>query len=242
MTMLVDPNVSAPHADRLRGRRIAILVDDVRLRDAFLSILAAGGLPVNRGALALRRAPELTVDPPEALVLVADLTRPAGLAALRRLRGNCPATRIVVVAATGDATVAARQSLNAGADAFVPESAAERSLIAAVDAVLAGFVCVPRETRRLVAKPTFSHREKEVLGLLVTGLTNSQIAARLFLAESTVKSHLASAFGKLGVRSRKDAAALLLDPAEGLAATALPFALSDGNSATPGVRSHSRSS
>jgi DNA-binding NarL/FixJ family response regulator len=58
--------------------------------------------------------------------------------------------------------------------------------------------------------------------LLVAGLTNRQIGSRLFLAESTVKTHLASAFGKLGVRSRKDAVALLLDPAEGLATAALP--------------------
>jgi DNA-binding NarL/FixJ family response regulator len=116
----------------------------------------------------------------------------------------------------------ARQTLNAGADALVPESEIKRSLAPVVRAVMAGFVCTPRWARRLVAKPSFSHREKEVLELLVVGLTNRQIASRLYLAESTVKSHLASAFAKLGVRSRKDAAALLLDPAEGLAATALP--------------------
>jgi DNA-binding CsgD family transcriptional regulator len=87
---------------------------------------------------------------------------------------------------------------------------------------MAGLVCAPRAARRAVAKPTFSHREKEVLELLVAGLTNRQIGARLYLAESTVKTHLASAFAKLGVRSRKDAVALLLDPAEGLATTALP--------------------
>ena len=55
------------------------------------------------------------------------------------------------------------------------------------------------------------------------GLANGQIAVRLHLAESTVKSHLATAFAKLGVHSRKDAVALLLDPAEGLAAAALPL-------------------
>jgi DNA-binding CsgD family transcriptional regulator len=75
---------------------------------------------------------------------------------------------------------------------------------------------------RLVAKPTFSHREKEILELLVAGMTNRQIGDRLYLAESTVKTHVAAAFAKLGVRSRKDAAAILLDPAEGLASTALP--------------------
>jgi DNA-binding NarL/FixJ family response regulator len=222
MSTFVDFHVSAISAGRPREQRIAVLVEDPLAADAFLTILAAGGLPVNAGALPLHRIAELSGDPPDAVVLAADFTRPSGPAALRRVRAECPATGIVVVAAAGDAASAARQSLNAGADAFVPEPATQRTLAAAVHAALAGLVCVPREVRRLVAKPTFSHREKEVLGLLVDGLTNRQIASRLFLAESTVKSHLVSAFAKLGVRSRKEAASVLLDPAEGLAATALP--------------------
>jgi DNA-binding NarL/FixJ family response regulator len=129
---------------------------------------------------------------------------------------------VVVVARDDTSSFAARQALNAGAEGFVPAHQAQQSLAPAIDAVMAGLVCAPREVRRLVAKPTFSHREKQVLELLVAGLTNGEIAARLYLAESTVKTHLASTFAKLGVRSRKDAAALLLDPAEGLAATALP--------------------
>ncbi len=48
------------------------------------------------------------------------------------------------------------------------------------------------------------------------GYMNSQIAERLFLAESTVKSHLSSAFGKLGVRSRNEAVDLILNPERGL--------------------------
>jgi DNA-binding NarL/FixJ family response regulator len=220
-TPSVDPYVPTALGEWPRRRRVAIALENERTRDALVSLLAAGGLAVNAGAVSLRRVDELVADPPDALVLVAELDTSAALAALRRVRRHAPDTRIVVVARDTSA-IAARESLNAGADAYVSEALVEQSLAAAVHATLVGLVCAPRDVRRLVAKPTFSHREKEVLGLLVAGLTNGQIAAQLFLAESTVKSHLATAFAKLGVRSRKDAAALLLDPAEGLAATALP--------------------
>jgi two-component system response regulator DesR len=217
----LDPYVPVSHGALQPKLRIAIVLEDERGRDALVSALAAGGLPVNAGALTLQRIGELAHHPPDAIVLVADLAGGAGLAALRRAHKEMPGTRIVVVASDASAGVA-RQTLNAGADALVPQPEIERSLAPVVRAVIAGFVCTPRWARRLVAKPTFSHREKEVLELLVAGLTNRQIAGRLYLAESTVKSHLASAFAKLGVRSRKDAAALILDPAESLAATALP--------------------
>jgi DNA-binding NarL/FixJ family response regulator len=217
----LDPYAPVSHGAWQPKLRIAIVLEDERGRDVLISALAAGGLPVNAGAVTLQWIDELAHDPPDAVVLVADLARGAGLAALRRMRKEMPATRFVVVARDANAGLA-RQALNAGADALVPEPEIERSLAPVVRAVIAGFVCTPRWARRLVAKPTFSHREKEVLQLLVVGLTNGQIASRLYLAESTVKSHLASAFAKLGVRSRKDAAAVLLDPAESLAATALP--------------------
>jgi DNA-binding NarL/FixJ family response regulator len=104
----------------------------------------------------------------------------------------------------------------------VPAGDVARALVPALAAAGADLVCVPRASRRAIAKPTFSHREKEVLGHLVEGMTNRQIAARLYLAESTVKTHVAPAFSKLGVRSRREAAMVLLDPAEGLVTTALP--------------------
>lgn len=219
---LIETPSERSRAQLVQQRRIALALQDPADRDPFVSLLAAGGLAVNSGALPLGRAHELAANTPDAFVIVADVRRPHALAALRRLRAETPATRIVVVGDDDRTGLQARQSLNVGADAFVPRSRAALALPAAVHGTLAGLVCAPREVRRLLAKPTFSHREKEVLGLLVAGLTNREIAGRLFLAESTVKSHLMSAFAKLGVRSRKDAASLLLDPAEGLAAIALP--------------------
>ena len=155
------------------------------------------------------------------VVLVAQSHLSVGLAALRRIRKATPATRVVVVAPDDSAT-AARQALNAGAVAYLPAGDVAQALAPALVAVRAELICVTRTSRRAIVKPTFSHREKEVLDLLVAGMTNRQIAARLYLAESTVKTHVASAFSKLGVRSRKEAAIVLLDPAEGLATTALP--------------------
>ena len=173
------------------------------------------------GAVPVRGLDDVIADCAEAVVLVASADPSAAFAALRRIRKVSPSTRVVVVAPDDSAT-GARQALNAGADAYVPTGDVVRALGPALVAAGADLICVPRASRRAIAKPTFSHREKEVLGLLVEGMTNRQIAARLYLAESTVKTHVASAFSKLGVRSRKEAAMVLLDPAEGLVTTALP--------------------
>jgi len=77
-------------------------------------------------------------------------------------------------------------------------------------------VAVPREAREAVEGPALTRREKEVLGMVVLGFSNADIARTLFLAESTVKSHLSSAFGKLGVRTRSEATAAILDRSRGL--------------------------
>jgi DNA-binding NarL/FixJ family response regulator len=52
--------------------------------------------------------------------------------------------------------------------------------------------------------------------MVVLGFTNLEIANKLHVAETTVKSHLSSAYGKLGVRSRQEATARILDPSQGL--------------------------
>jgi ATP/maltotriose-dependent transcriptional regulator MalT len=70
---------------------------------------------------------------------------------------------------------------------------------------------VPRKVRAGVERPNLSHRERQVLNLVCEGHTNAEIAEALFLAESTIKSHMASIFTKLGVHSRKEARAAFLD-------------------------------
>lgn len=143
-------------------------------------------------------------------VLVCDLDRPAGMATLRRARRELPELPIVVVSAPATAT-GVRRGLDAGAAAIVFEPMIESALAVTLSAVGSGQAVVPRELRASVQRPTLSHRERQVLTYVCDGLTNSQIAEELFLSESTVKSHLSSAFAKFGVRSRREAAALFLE-------------------------------
>ena len=109
-----------------------------------------------------------------------------------------------------------RSALAAGAAGIVLHEDLDSALGPCLQAVLAGQTCVPRDHWRQIEPPALSAREKQILGLVVMGYMNSQIAEQLFLAESTVKSHLSSAFGKLGVRSRNEAVNLILDPERGL--------------------------
>jgi DNA-binding NarL/FixJ family response regulator len=106
-------------------------------------------------------------------------------------------------------------ALDAGAHAVVLESDLA-ALDAAVQAVCAGFIVVPSLARRALSRPVLSSREKQVLSMVVIGLSNAEIAGRLHLAQSTVKSHLSAIFEKLDVRSRKEAADVVLDPRSGL--------------------------
>ena len=79
-----------------------------------------------------------------------------------------------------------------------------------------GLSAVPVLLNGSADRLALSYREREVLRLVIAGNTNSEIANSLFLAQSTVKSHLSSAYRKLGATNRKDAAALILDPDGGL--------------------------
>ncbi len=133
------------------------------------------------------------------------------MANLRRLRRAHREPPIIVVSPPATAT-SVRRALDAGADAFVFEPEIETTLAATVLAVASGQSVVPRKLRESVEKPAFSHRERQVLALVTEGLTNSEIAERLLLSQSTIKSHLSTAFAKLGIRSRKEVTSLLLDP------------------------------
>ncbi len=109
-----------------------------------------------------------------------------------------------------------RAALAAGAAGVVLEEEIASALGPCLQAALAGQICVPRRHSRQIEPPALSTREKQILALVMMGYMNSQIAQQLFLAQSTIKNHLSSAFGKLGVRSRNEAVNLILDSEGGL--------------------------
>jgi DNA-binding NarL/FixJ family response regulator len=129
----------------------------------------------------------------------------------KRLKRVSPQTLIVAVCGSADRR-AARRLLDYGIDGLVFADQLEVALAPTVASVFAGQTVVPRNLRGSVERPSLSARERQILGMVVTGLTNQQISARMFLAESTIKSHLSSAYNKLGVCSRSEAVAMILDP------------------------------
>jgi DNA-binding NarL/FixJ family response regulator len=149
-----------------------------------------------------------------AVVVTADISHAAGIDSLTRVRGSLPNARLVAVVPSVD-WATAQAALRAGVDGIVLESDVGSSLSVAVLAVTAAQVSLPREAAP-ARRQALSNREKQLLGMVVMGFSNREIADRLHLTESTVKSHLASGFRKLGVRSRSEASALILDPANGL--------------------------
>ncbi|MDX6610227.1 MAG: hypothetical protein QOF85_2152 [Solirubrobacterales bacterium] len=131
---------------------------------------------------------------------------------LRRSMAGVPVILVCSEMRPGDLRVA----LSSGARGVVLEDELTAALGPSLRAVGAGQVCVPQQHSQQVEPASLTPREKQILGLVVMGYMNSQIAEQLFVAESTVKSHLSSAFGKLGVRSRTEAAELIMDSERGL--------------------------
>jgi DNA-binding NarL/FixJ family response regulator len=120
---------------------------------------------------------------------------------------------ILVVERAGTSDV--RRALEAGAHGVVTQTAMPTALIPSIEAAFAGQVAIPARAREAGHPLVLTPREKQILGLVVMGLTNAEIAGKLFLAESTIKSHLSSAFSKLGVSSRSEASSVILDPQRG---------------------------
>jgi two-component system, NarL family, response regulator len=102
------------------------------------------------------------------------------------------------------------RALKAGAQDYLLKEASPAALLSAIRDVLAGGRVIPAEIARGMAERAYqsdlSPRESDVIGLVVDGLSNKAIAARLGLTEATVKTHVTHIFEKLGVEDRTQAA------------------------------------
>lgn len=141
------------------------------------------------------------------LVLL-DLRLPgcSGIDALTRFRKTFPLPRVIVVSATEDrASVLA--ALEAGAAAYVPKTHDPRVIGAVLRLVAEGGTYAPPQALQDEdeAHHHLTERQLDVLRLIVKGLANKEIAARLRIAEDTVKHHACGAYAVLGVSSRTQA-------------------------------------
>jgi DNA-binding NarL/FixJ family response regulator len=127
------------------------------------------------------------------------------------------ASPIIVFAPQNDSKLA-EASLRRGARGFVHAEMTPKQILRALSAVSRGKIAAPRglleillaeERSNLVDLDALSARQRETLELVAEGLTNAQIAKRLYLAESTVKQHLVGAYKALGVRNRAQAVQVL---------------------------------
>jgi len=160
-------------------------------------------------------------------VILMDIRMPDldGIEATRRLTETDQNGPAVLVLTTFDDDENVFESLKAGAAGFLLKDAEPETLLGAIRSVAAGEALVdPSVTRRLIdrwvdledANPAprdastmgLTDRETEVLVLLARGLSNRDIAERLFLSQATIKTHVSSLLGKLGVQSRVQAVIL----------------------------------
>ena len=196
---------------------VGVLADDVSIRR--IEAALQGPYRIVARAQTIDRLLDAEWVPFEVAVLVGGselLAHGGPVELMRSLRPSCA----IVIVVTTEEPALIRKALRCGADGFVFHSAVSSALAPAVRAVSVGHLSVPISIRRRATWSHFSVRERQALALVAEGLTNSEIADRLFLSESTVKCHLSSGFRKLGVTSRAEAGAAVLDPEAGLLAQA----------------------
>jgi two-component system NarL family response regulator len=144
-------------------------------------------------------------------VTLMDLRLPTlgGVEAIQRIRSEFPTARIIVLT-TYDGDEDIYRALQAGAKGYLLKGMSVDELIAAIHAVHAGKSRIPAPIAEKLAErmggPELTNRELSVLQLIVRGRSNKEIASDLVISEATVKTHINSLLGKLGVTDRTQAA------------------------------------
>jgi len=190
--------------------RLLIVDDHPVVRDGLSGIFAGDpdfeviGQAAN-GVEAVRQAEELQAD-----VVLMDLRMPemGGVEAIKLLRKRTPSVHVIVLT-TYDTDNDVLSAIEAGATGYLLKDAPREELIRAVRAAHRGeSVLSPSVAGQLMgrarrpATDAISPRELEVIKLIAGGANNREAAAKLFVSEATIKTHLMHIFEKLGVRDR----------------------------------------
>jgi DNA-binding NarL/FixJ family response regulator len=204
------------------GRIRVFLLDDHEVVRMGLRELLAGEPDIDvvgeaaTAESALNRLPLLGVD-----VAMLDVRLPDGdgVDVCRKIKSASPGTACLMITGYGD-DQAVLAAITAGAAGYVMKQAAGPELVDAVRAVAAGRSALgPEAAQQVMASlrdqagttdpiSVLGSQERRVLELVGEGLTNREIAARMFLSEKTVKNYVSSLLTKLGMQRRTQAAAL----------------------------------
>lgn len=202
----------------IEGLRVVVADDHPVFRQGLRMLLESLGVEVVAeaadGAEAVAAVAENHPD-----VVLMDLQMPGvtGIDATRRVVADHPGTRVLVLSMVDD-DQAVFAAIRAGALGYLLKGAGQVEISRALEAVAAGEgvygPTIAAKLRSFLATgaepgarpfPALSDREREVLTALAQGLSNADIARRLFLSDKTVRNYVSSVFTKLGVESRAEA-------------------------------------
>jgi NarL family two-component system response regulator LiaR len=153
-------------------------------------------------------------------VILMDMSLPGmdGATATRAIRKKLPQTQVIVLTSFKAGNLI-KQALEAGAIGYLLKDVSADDLVQAIRSAHAGRATLSSEAAQSLVEtanlpPTpgqdLTEREREVLALMIEGLNNTQIAGRLTVSPSTIKSHVSNILSKLGVVSRTEAVTLAL--------------------------------
>jgi DNA-binding NarL/FixJ family response regulator len=165
---------------------------------------------------------ESSAGSPSCIVLYAGGMEEGCLEGMGRIRELYPGVPLLVLGSQLDLALA-WTTLKQGADGFVHAQMHPAQILRAVEVVQKGELAAPRGLLRYYLSQNenpkigdLSARQREIVELVVEGLSNAEIAGRLYLTESTIKQHLHAVYKVLGVRNRTEAAKTMREYARGV--------------------------